>query len=177
MNTVKQDEGIDIYFLNRHVARNIRTAEELMPHMRDLPEGYSPLTRILQRVLKEQPNNQPLLIIIVTDGKPSLDDGTADIDGFRRCLEARPDYVYTSIVAATYRHTNLENIVSFNYLKNWDITIPRLHVVGDFKTETNKVMRMSRIRLSFGDYILKALLGSLDRDIDMLDKTCVCNII
>jgi hypothetical protein len=68
-------EGTDVYFLNRPMARNVRSPDDLVPYMFNPPNGYTPLSRVIGTVLN---NNTPsflqekkLLIIIVTDGEPT----------------------------------------------------------------------------------------------------------
>ncbi len=58
------------------------------------------------------------------------------------------------------------------YLNNWDRTIPRLDVVDDFRNEKLEIIRAQGIRFkfSFGDYIVKSLIGSIDPEMDNMDE-------
>jgi len=62
------------------------------------------------------------------------------------------------------------------YLNNWDRTIPRLDVVDDFRNEKLEILSAqgSRFKFSFGDYIVKSLIGSIDPEIDDLDEAYCC---
>jgi len=62
------------------------------------------------------------------------------------------------------------------YLNNWDRTIPRLDVVDDFRNEKLEIIRAqgSRFKFSFGDYIVKSLIGSIDPEMDGLDEAYCC---
>jgi hypothetical protein len=50
------------------------------------------------------------------------------------------------------------------YLSNWHRVLPRVEVVGDYRSERAKVQRNHgpTFPFSFGNYIVKALLGSVD---------------
>ena len=61
---------------------------------------------------------------------------------------------------------------AMSYLNNWDRTIPRLDVVDDFRNERAQIVRAQgqHFRFSFGDYIVKSLVGSIDQQLDKLDE-------
>ena len=58
------------------------------------------------------------------------------------------------------------------YLNNWDKYIKRLDVVDDFRNEREEIMRSqgSNFSFTYGDYVVKSLIGSTDVDIDNLDE-------
>ena len=170
---VFDDSGIDVYFLNRPTARNIRVPEQLEPHMVNPPRGFTPITQAIVNVLLDyNPNvlgDKKLLIVIVTDGEPTDEKGEIDIDGFKKCIESRPPYLYTSIVMCADK----EETVS--YLNMLDKAVPRLDVIDDYIKEKNEVLaaKGSDFRFSFGDYVVKSLLGSIDSELDKLDEVKV----
>lgn len=49
----------------------------------------------------------------------------------------------------------------------------RLDIVDDYRSERNEIRRVQgkSFPFSFGDYVVKCLIGSFDRDTDMLDET------
>lgn len=152
------------------MAKNVRCPEDLIPHMATAPNGYTPLSRVLASVLS---NNSPsslgekkLLVIIVTDGEPTDDNGKADISGFKAVLKSRAKSVYTTVVSCT------DEADTMSYLNNWDRAMPRLDVVDDYKSEKNEVLRVQgrSFRFTFGDYVVKSLLGSIDPSLDNLDE-------
>ncbi|CAF1466939.1 unnamed protein product [Adineta steineri] len=77
-----------------------------------------------------------------------------------------PKRVPVSIIACT------DDKASMLYLNNWDEEIPNLDVVDDYKSEKKEIReRKGRTyAFSFGDYIVKILLGAIDRSIDLLDE-------
>ena len=64
------------------------------------------------------------------------------------------------------------------YLNNWDRTIPRLDVIDDFRNEKLEILRAqgSNFKFSFGDYIVKSLIGSIDPEMDGLDEFHGCRL-
>lgn len=138
--SVFNPEGTDVYFLNRPAARNVRTYTDLQPYFQAMPNGFTPITRILVDVLRD--NNQQklgerkLLIVIVTDGEPTDDSGRKDIPAFRNVLQNRPANVFTSIVACTDEQETME------YLNDWDTRIPRLDVVDDYRSELVSIITL-----------------------------------
>lgn len=166
-----------MYFLNRPMVRGIRSPDDLLPFMFAPPNGYTPLSRVLGTVIN---NNGPsflgekkLLILIVTDGEPTDDNGRADIAGFKACLQKRPSNMFTTIVSCTDENETME------YLNNWDRNIPRLDVVDDYRSEKQEIVRVNgpSFRFSFGDYVVKSMLGSVDASLDNMDEAGCCIII
>ncbi|CAF0868609.1 unnamed protein product [Brachionus calyciflorus] len=168
--------GTDIYFLNRPPARNIRSADELVTHFHDKPSGYTQLTPILNEVLnnnnRDMLADKKLLIIIVTDGEPTDFNGRVDIKSFKEGLNKRNNRTFTTIVSCT------DDEETMKYLNNWDIIIPRLDVVDDYRSEKREVQNVQgkSFSFSFGDYVTKALLGSIDESIDNLDQNLSLNL-
>ena len=163
-------EGVDVHFLNRPPARRVQNIQNLEPFLANKPGGFTPIRRVLQAVLAE--NNQmqlaerKLLIIIVTDGEPTDDSGRSDIPGLKQILQSRDTFVYTSIVACT----DEDNVM--DYLTNWDKNIPRLDVVDDYRNEKVEIQRAKGqgFPFSYGDYVVKSLIGSLDSQFDNMDE-------
>ena len=65
------------------------------------------------------------------------------------------------------------------YLNNWDQTIPRLDVIDDFRNEKLEILgaQGSNFKFSFGDYIVKSLIGSIDPEMDGLDEAHGCYLL
>lgn len=161
-------DGTDVFFLNRPAAYGIKSWNDLYPYLVNQPSGYTPLTRALNVVLDSSNtrDNRNLLVIIVTDGEPTDVRGRADIDGFWRTLKSRPAHVYTTIVCCT------DESDTMSYLNIWDRRLPRLDVVDDFKSERDEIKKVQgkSFPFTFGDYVVKCLLGSVDAQLDALDE-------
>ena len=107
-----------------------------------------------------------LLTIVVTDGEPTDDRGNSDIKGFRKFLKSRPSNVYTNIVACTDQDD------SMRYLNRMDRSLKNIDVVDDYRKEKDEVRkaRGRRYQFTYGDYVCKAIIGSVDPTVDNMDQ-------
>jgi hypothetical protein len=158
--------------------RNINNSAELIPSFSTRPNGFTPLARILNQVLAENNQNvlneRKLLIIIATDGEPTDDNGKVNIREFKKSLLSRNQRTYTTVVVCT------DDDDSIAYLDKWDKNIKFLDVVDDYRNERDQIKKRmgKRFRFSFGDYVVKSLVGSVDPELDKLDEDgCSCNLI
>jgi serine/threonine protein kinase len=111
---VDQD-GADVYFLNRPALRSVKNAAAVAACFKDPPDGSTPLTRTLTQALHDKgyllsteaaargagatPTRTPdkrLLFIICTDGEP--DEGSP---AFISTLRALPENCYVQLLAVT----------------------------------------------------------------------------
>lgn len=176
--SVFDPNGCDIYFLNRTPSpiKHVRMPSDLAVHFNLKPNGYTPLAKVLQNVLDDNTpltlNEKKLLIIIATDGEPTDDTGKVAIKQFKSCLLKRGPNVFTTIVVCT------DDDASVNYLNKWDRSIKNLDVVDDFRNERQEIRKVkgSSFKFSFGDYVVKSLIGSIDEELDKLDESdcCIC---
>jgi hypothetical protein len=162
--------GCDIHFLNRPPMRNVKNYQQILQLFQQKPAGYTPLTRTLQTVLNENRNvlqQKNLLVVIVTDGEPTDDQGYIKINEFSQTLASRQpiDRIFVSIVACT------DDFDSISYLNNMDKMIPKLDVVDDYRNEKSEVKAKfgPQYPFSYGDYVVKSLVGSIDPELDAMD--------
>lgn len=168
-NVFNQD-GTDIYFLNRPMAQKILSFDQLLPHFQKKPSGFSPISRVLRSVLANNQQNdlreKNLLTIIITDGEPTDDNGRIDIKAFEDVLESRNVNTFTTIISCTDQKDNML------YLNKMDRKLPRLDVIDDYRNERLEVLKAQgrNYNFSFGDYVVKSMIGSIDPNIDNLDE-------
>jgi hypothetical protein len=169
--------GVDIYFLNRPGVKNVTNFTMLEPYFVTEPEGYTPIVQVFTQVLNDmQPilSEKKLLIILATDGEPTTGTGMTSSHGitekqkFYNLLTTRHpvDKIYTSILACT------DDDSAISYLQDWDKKIQNLDVVDDFHTVKANILKKQgqSYYFSFGDYIVKTLLGSMDKYFDEIDE-------
>jgi hypothetical protein len=158
--------GIDHYFLNKGTFPNIMDAQQAESLFTGTCGGT------LRTVLADKLAilvEKKLLIIIITDGQAE------SISDFRSILanERVPaDRVYTTIVACTDEDRTMD------YLNGWDQQIKRLDIVDDYQSEKVEVLKKQGqdFPFSFGDYVVKTLLGSIDQHIDKLDEVKISDM-
>ncbi|CAF4401687.1 unnamed protein product [Rotaria sp. Silwood2] len=164
--------GIDLFFLNRQAMRNVKNAEQLIPVFAVPPAGLTPMVRALRQVLEEKQvdiKERKLLILIATDGLPTDDKGNKDLKPFERVLryERKPiDQIPVIIIACT------DDTKCIDYLNNLDKKIPKLDVADDYKSEREEIHKAqgADFPFSFGDYVVKILIGAIDSWFDPLDE-------
>jgi hypothetical protein len=167
--TALNGEGVDVFFLNRPPMLGVKSAAQVVEAFRfAAPAGYTPLTRVVQQVLAvKQPiiRERKLLLLIATDGQPTDDAGTVNIGAFLQTLRSMPPTVFVQIMACT------DDDASVSYLNEADRDIARVDVTDDYASERKEILRAQgeRYPFSFGDYVVKALLGPIDNSFDKLD--------
>ncbi|CAF1194199.1 unnamed protein product [Rotaria sordida] len=132
-------DGVDVYFLNREPIFHVRDSSELENLFVIAPEA--------------------------TDGIPTDERERPDIRTLEHVLknERKPtNQIPVTIIICT------DDDQSMKYLNDWDKTIPNLDIVDDYRSE-KKVIQTCRGKdfpFSFGDYIVKILLGGVDSWLD-----------
>ncbi|CAF4757250.1 unnamed protein product, partial [Rotaria sp. Silwood2] len=93
--------------------------------------------------------------------------GQTDIGSLEAVLRnERTTKTYITFLACT------DDPDSVNYLSSWDESMPNLDVIDDYRSECPEIQRIrsANFPFSFSDYIIKALLGSIDPWFDSLDE-------
>jgi hypothetical protein len=166
----------DVLFLNRPGFRNVKHISQLSDQFMSPPTGLTPLAASFQMAIENNRNElveRKLLIIIFTDGSPTSNNSNPQmaINEFKHSLQNRNpiDKIFITIVACTDDEYALE------YLNNWDKSIKNLDVVDDYESErkeiySKKKSKKDRSAFSYGDYIVKIILGSFVKEIDQTDE-------
>lgn len=162
-------DGIDIRFLNRPGFSNVATSAQVAAAFAPPPNGYTPLARAVSGIFEEKATvikERKLLLIILTDGQPTDEVGNPQVEEFKRVLRGRPKNTFVSIVACT------DDEASVGYLNELDREVPGLDVVDDYESEKKEILAAqgAKFPFSFGDYVVKTLLGSIDPSMDALDE-------
>jgi len=166
-------DGIDIYFLNRSPLLHVNDSSKLNETFSRLPNGPTPIARVLYEVLikkRLQTNDRKLLILIATDGLPTDDNGQNDLKRLENVLrnERYPsmDRIYVTFIACT------NDLQSVGYLNEFDKKIPYVDVLDDYQSERAEILAVQgkNFPFSYGDYVVKILMGSIDRWFDDLDE-------
>lgn len=165
---ILDEDGVDIWFLNRSETpyKNIRSIDQVRNLFDDKPCGRTPLTATLKAVM-DSPTTKPKIIFIATDGVPTNDDGQPDTDNFTKLLKNR-NSKRNRITILTC--TNDEYDTAF--LNSLDDKIDDLDVTDDYITEKNIILKIqgSNFQYSYGDHIIKMLLGAVLNKYDDLNE-------
>ncbi|CAF3791011.1 unnamed protein product [Rotaria sp. Silwood1] len=166
-------DGVDVYFLNREPMYNACYAYLFNKiFIVEMILGPTPIVKILRKILKDKRNQireRKLLILLATDGEPTDDMGKPRIDELRQCLlrERIPtERIPVTIIACT------DDKNSMSYLNDWDKVIPNLDVVDDYRSEKEEILACQgkSFPFSYGDYVVKILMGGIDSWFDEWDE-------
>lgn len=165
-------DGVDVYFLNREPMFHVRSSADLEILFAMAPEGATPMVPVLRQVLRDKRNQiyeRKLLILIATDGIPTDERERPDIRTLEHVLreERQPiNQIPVSFIVCT------DDVQCMEYLNRWDKTIPNLDVIDDYRSERKEIQecRGKNFSFSFGDYVVKILLGSIDTFFDNWDE-------
>jgi len=174
--TCLDEDGIDIYFLNRAPVFNVKDVGHAASLFAGVPAGYTPLSAVYRRILNEKVrgSEKKVLIIIATDGEPNVQYGAnwvSDTNGFFQLLSSRdgldPARCPTTIMACT------DNDAEIRWLNQIDDQVPHVDVVDDYISERKEVTKVQGRDFPFsrGDYVVKTLLGAIFDIYDGLDES------
>jgi hypothetical protein len=181
VSIILDDDGIDVYFLNRPPEYNVSNYEKIEEIFKEKPAGLTPIVNVFNRVLQEKATSlaeKKLLIILATDGEPTNDVGKLeDNNGVKekqklynllKFQRNPPNKIHTTILACTDDDSTME------YLDEWDKTLHNFDLVDDFWSEKKRIKEAQESQgkshsFSHGDYIVKILLGSIDRTLGSMD--------
>jgi hypothetical protein len=149
---------------------NVTSETQLNELFKNPPSGGTPTLRVLKQVLKDKEKalkEKKLLIIIATDGEPNdeTNDPIGNLFNFLKNQRRPAHKIHTTVLACTDDNKTME------YLENWDHELENFDVVDDYYSERERIQenKGKSYKFSFGDYIVKILLGSIDKELDNLD--------
>lgn len=166
--TIFDEDGIDINFLNRQNYKNVKDLATVNNILNDNPYGLTPLNKVLQDILLEYENSiKPVLIVIATDGVPTDSMGYPDLKNFKYTLKNKNHtQFYVSFLACSDQDSDV------GYLNELDKKIPNIDTLDDYQSELQEVKKAQgrQFKYSFGDHIVRLLLGPLCPELDKLDE-------
>lgn len=169
---VMDKDGLDIFFLNRATLSGVTSSAQLEPVFAAPPAGLTPITPVLQHVLKAKAAvsvEKKVLVIVLTDGQPTNASGQVDIESLRRVMqhERNAERVFVSFVACT------DDLDAVAYLNKWDKEMRHVDVVDDYVSERAEIRKKkgANFAYSHGDHVVKLMLGAIDPEFDKLDES------
>ncbi len=159
--------GMDVHFLNRAPQPSVKFTEQITQSFRAPPNGGTPLvTKLttLEQMYRGMPYSK--LLIIATDGEPS-DDQSPNYSNLKQCMARLIQQGYhIGFLVCT------DNDSQVRYINDIDRQYQQVDVTDDYKTELREVRRAQgrNFKFSYGDYIVKLLVGSIDHTMDQLDE-------
>uniref|UniRef100_A0A7S1SDR6 VWFA domain-containing protein n=1 Tax=Alexandrium catenella TaxID=2925 RepID=A0A7S1SDR6_ALECA len=157
-------DGVDIHFLNMGSLAQVKSLEDkqLQAFLSRGPQSGTPLTETVGRATAGLQASKKYLVVILTDGEPS--GGRERFKATVRQVIARGNVVF-QIMACTGDDEEVA------WLNEFDAEFAEVDVTDDYATEREEVLRTQRYKeFSKADWVIKALLGPVDRRFDCLDE-------
>jgi hypothetical protein len=166
LSVIFDSNGVDIHFLNRPALLGVKHSDEIHQAFVSPPCGGTPIVPVLEHIFST-PSRLRKLVFLATDGEPTSPDGRSDIFNFHQTLIRRDaDQFRMTILACT------DDKRTMRYLNGWDTQIPYFDVIDDYESERAEIRKFqgSKFHFTFGDYVVKALMGTIDPWFDHLDE-------
>jgi len=161
--------GVDLFFLNRGTLEGVKGPQDprFAASFQKPARGNTPLTETVRRVAKEAGGERPVLLFILTDGKPN-----GRVEAFKREIKrlikkkSTPKEFRVQIMACT----NDENAIG--WLNEFDAKYRSVDVTDDYFSEMLEVLKGAQRVKKFtrGDWCMKAMLGMVHEKFDRLDE-------
>jgi hypothetical protein len=172
IGVIFDSSGVDIYFLNRRGMENVTDPEAVDGLFSKPPRGYTPLVATLRYIFQLPPtqrgNDKKALVFVATDGAPTDEKGNINVNDLERLMteERKIETTHVMFLICTDDPTCVE------YLNEWDQKMINVDVTDDYKTERDKIrsFRGPNFPFSIGDYIVKALVGAIDPEINRINE-------
>ena len=159
--------AVDVHFLNRDVVRDVRDSANaaLLATLAVEPRGYTPIVPRLQRIFGEA-CAAPTVVLVFTDGEPTDAANAVNVTQLKHCLLHKPPNVTVSFVMCT------DDDAVVGIFDDIETYYAGVDVCNDYRSERTQVLRTQGrgFHFSFGEYLVKCLLGSFDAYFDHLDE-------
>lgn len=180
------EDGIDIYFLNRKGMENVQSLEQCASLFGASPSGRTDILRMINSMYeshfsKPTEGRKPLLTLFFTDGYPTdyyeQHTNQYNLDRvFSQISTLQSRYLneaFFSVILTIEKNTPEGKRVHDAYSR-FDEIIPNFDVVSQYHDEREEVMEIQKkdpeFTFNMAIYIAKILLGSLDNDFDNMDE-------
>lgn len=173
------EDGFDLFFLNRPGVANVRHIHEIQPCFFRDPSGGTDLIRSLEKIyqgpLSPQQSGKRLLVIVLTDGLPdgnkSSSGNAGDLKGVMKFIKKQHDK-YPDHLFCTFAMCTEDDKIVAEYNK-WDDKIGHFDITDDYVSERNEVLskRGPDFKFTRQDWVAKLIIGSMDPYYDFVDES------
>jgi GrpB-like predicted nucleotidyltransferase (UPF0157 family) len=182
--TQAMNKTVDVYFINRGAFRNISAFSDIAPQFIMPPRGMTNTLATLGKLWHDRrehrSDGRPLVVHLFTDGHPTNEHGNEDMNSFVMWLRNREHLhsTFFSILLCTGEDDVCNAYRALEYrvrgCLGWNGAtrgIAGVDVTEDFRGERQAVLarRGPRYNFSFGDYIVKCLVGAIDPQVHAID--------
>lgn len=160
------DDGIDLFFLNRPYMLNVHDKHLVMSAFEHPPSGSTPIVKQIEKIYESYSNStKKILLLVITDGLPDEPESQ-----FRSILTKMLNHPTSKFHISLMLATDEEQTVElYNKIdKDYDM----FDVCDDFLSEYYEIIQVQKKDFKFtkGDYYCKFLLSTICSDLDKLDE-------
>ena len=182
--TEAMGKAVDVYFINRGAFRQVRSWNQIANQFNPPPAGFTDTVSVLNRAWYDRSQSglaeRPVVVHIFTDGHPTDAYGNENLQSFAYWLRMRQN-LQRSFFAILLCTDNEEVCNAYRPLEyrvqgqyGWigaTCGIPGVDVTEDYRGERRDVLalRGPSYSFTFGDYIVKCLVGVIDPQIHIID--------
>ena len=165
IGTIFDEKGVDVYFLNRPPLLHVTHPDDIDATFQESPHGYSNLARALDHIfsmkIAQSAKDKKLLVFVATDAEPTDEDDLEDLTTLEKVMREKRRSKTTHVMFLLCN----DNPKCVDFLSRWDREMDNVDVLDDYRTEREKVRRAQGegVVFGYGEYILKALLGAVDK--------------
>jgi hypothetical protein len=173
------EDGIDIYFLNREKLNNVKSADDpkLKAALERQPAGTTPLTKTLAQVVSDRENavkanpslaEKPVLLLLFTDGVPdgvpkSKNGAVQFGEALTKVLKGQSTKLKFN--CQLFACTGKEEDIA--WARRLDDELKELDMCDDYITEKGYMDKEGAYsKFTRGDWCMKAMLGAIDPTYD-----------
>lgn len=174
----------DIYFINRGSCRGISSYDQVAHIFAQPPHGGTNIVNVLNMMANDHIGadmGKSLIVHILTDGHPTNAYGQEDIAGLTSWLRNRKfiNKTFYSIILCTDDEEIEKSYRVLEYNPRYNRGVQGVDVTEDYRGETRDVKRArgQSYRFTFGDYIVKTVIGAIDPSVHLIDLPEPCCII
>eukprot|EP01034_Spumella_vulgaris_P034071 gene34071-42015_t len=174
----------DIYFINRGSVRGVQSYAQVAQFFETAPSGGTNLVSVLNKMTSEHIHadmGRSLLVHILTDGHPTNSMGQEDIAGLTNWLRNRTfiNKTFYSIILCTDDEEIERAYRPLEFVPGYNRGVQGVDVTEDYRGESRDVKwrRGYNYRFTFGDYIVKTVVGAIDPAVHLIDLPDPCCVI
>lgn len=195
-NIFDATNGADVYFMNRGTVRGIRSSRRV-PEIMSRPaqtSGHSHLSHILftQLDTSSMVDQESNLLVVVCIDVDTLEPSMSEMKSW---LLVRPANVHVSLVMNSSMvgdNTEEKNDSVVCDLIQWSRRLSQVSIVGDYRSEISELLQLRAMRttrhtsksssstsevITYDDYVVRALLSSVDSSMNNLVDVSCCSIL
>ena len=169
--TVFDENGVDVYF-TRQPSQNVTDPKQIDECFLKEPQGYGSVVPLLEHIFQSPESkaglDKKLLVFVATDGSLTDETNAFALPSLEKVMKEKRTSDTTHVMFLLCNNDPR----SIECFAQWDRDMENVDVTSLYKMEQDIIhqYRGHDYPFSFGDYIVKLLLGAVDPELDALNE-------